>query len=757
MADHSESRADASSSVTEDALLREIARAPDSSPPIAPYRRGEVLADRFEIDRLAGAGGMGVVYQALDRLTGTLVALKLATAGATEHERFAQEARTLSELAHPAIVRYVAHGITAQGQPFLAMEWLEGEDLARRFKRAPLSEAESLATVRAVAEGLAAAHTRGVVHRDVKPSNIFLLGGDPWQAKLIDFGIVRRGSSALATTMRPVTRTGMILGTVGYMSPEQATGDPGLDARTDVFALGCVLFECLTGEAAFSGEHVVAVLAKVLREEAPRLRQRRPDLPPRLDDLVARMLSKEKARRPADGAAVLAELIAIENVSSAVPPSDPPASEVLSTGERRLLVVILAVVPDAPERLRDVVERHGGTLARLANGTLLITLSSRGATSGQVVVAAGCALELSDAFPGARIALATGIAQTSASAPTGPVIDKAASLLAGSMFPGIRLDEVTLSLLGGRFDVRQHGAEQLLSGRRSDIEAPRTLLGKVTPCIGRDKERALIEATLHECVDESVARAVLVTGPPGQGKSRLRYELVAAARKRGDIAILTARADPIGAGSAFMLVRQLIRQAIGLRGGDPSGEQHAKLRAHVASICEKVHSERIADFLGELIGVPSVEHASPQLRAARNDPQIMAGWLRRSFAEWLTAECSTRPILVVLEDLHWGDLPSVTYLDAGLRGLATKPFMLLALARPEVHESFANLWAGAPTIEVPLGRLTRRAAERLVRTALGDEIAQGKRILFPGNHAEDSERVIGFPTSYLSLLRDAFA
>jgi tetratricopeptide (TPR) repeat protein len=297
-----------------------------------------------------------------------------------------------------------------------------------------------------------------------------------------------------------------------------------------------------------------------------------------------------------------------------------------------------------------------------------------------------------------------------------------AALLAQSVSSGIRIDEATAALLGERFEVRTDGKGAALIGRRSDAEPPRTLLGKPTPCVGRDKELGLLDATLRECIDESVARAVLLTGPPGQGKSRLCHEFLSKARERGNPRILTARADPVGAGSSFMMVRQIVRRAIGLREADPAADQHTKLRTHVAGVCKEGNSARIADFIGELVGVPSTDWPSPELRSARNDPQIMAIWLGRSFGEWLAAECVTRPLLVVLEDLHWGDLPSVTYLGEALRALAAKPFMLLALARPEVRETFPNLWPASERQDIALGRLPPRAAERLVRAALGESI-----------------------------------
>jgi serine/threonine protein kinase len=136
------------------------------------------------------------------------------------------------------------------------MEWLDGEDLSRRLRRSRLSLDETLRLVTGVAEALGAAHARGIIHRDLKPSNLFLVGGRPEQVKLVDFGIAQLGD------LSRMTRTGMALGTPAYMAPEQARGDDSLDLRADLFSLGCVLFECVTGQSAFKGAHVVALLRR---------------------------------------------------------------------------------------------------------------------------------------------------------------------------------------------------------------------------------------------------------------------------------------------------------------------------------------------------------------------------------------------------------------------------------------------------------------------------------------------------------------
>src|SRR5262245_44517169 len=251
-------------------------------------QRGEVIGGRFEIEGRAGAGGMGQVFRGRDMQSGERVAVKMLLGDDGGHEaRFSTEVRVLSELSHPGIVRYVAHGVTASGEPYLAMEWLDGEDLSRRRGRCPLGVHDSIAVARSVAEALGEAHERRIVHRDLKPSNIFLVDGRIDRVKLLDFGIARMAS---ATRM---THKGGIVGTPGYMAPEQVQDNSEVDARTDVFALGCVLFECLAGQAAFAAEHPMALLAKVVCAEPPRLCDVRPEAPEALDELIFGMLAKD--------------------------------------------------------------------------------------------------------------------------------------------------------------------------------------------------------------------------------------------------------------------------------------------------------------------------------------------------------------------------------------------------------------------------------------------------------------------------------
>src|SRR5262252_7076146 len=250
---------------------------------------GRVVAGRFELQHEAGSGGMGTVYRARDLTDGATVAVKVLTGHERrEAERFGLEAAILADLTHPAIVRYVAHGVTDKGDHYIAMEWLEGEDLAARLDRQPPSVAESVALARRAGEALAHAHARGIIHRDIKPENLFLPGGAIDRLKILDFGIAR-----LTRGGRKLTLTGSVIGTPGYMAPELIRGERDITARADVFSLGCVLFQCVTGRPVFEAEESTALLAKILLQDAPRAKEVAPHLPEAIDALVGRMLAKD--------------------------------------------------------------------------------------------------------------------------------------------------------------------------------------------------------------------------------------------------------------------------------------------------------------------------------------------------------------------------------------------------------------------------------------------------------------------------------
>ncbi|MBX3203235.1 MAG: protein kinase [Labilithrix sp.] len=714
---------------------------------------GTVLAERFEIERRVSAGGMSAVFRAADRHLGGVVAVKvLYGRDEGEHrERLYREARVLEKLSHPGIVRYVAHGETAMDKPYLAMEWITGETLGKRLSRTGLTMGESVRMVTRVAETLAVAHSKGVIHRDIKPGNLILRDGNVEDPTLIDFGIARMGLGASS-----LTNTGVMLGTLGYMAPEQARGTKQLDARADVFALGAVLFKCLTGLPAFAGDDEIAILAKMLFEAPPRVRELRKDVPAALDELLARMLSRDPLQRPADSGVVAAELAALGQLDGVGIHAAREASahgDVITRGEQRLVSVVAVAshthlegeestivdgtwqgMKSLSRGLRAAIQPFGAHLESLASGMIVVTLPGRHSATDQATRAARCVLAMRAAAPNVPMVLATGRAVLEDRVPIGDAVDRAIRMLqqhqdddvalvaAGKKQP-IHVDEVTAGLLDSRFLVKSDGGGLDLAGEQASADAGRMLLGKPTPCVGRERELVMLEGVFAECVADDVARAVLVTAPAGVGKSRLRYEVLRTLRHRGDRhEVWTSRGDPMRAGSPFGMLSQIIRAAADAQDGEPPRVQREKIRARVSRTVPQRDIVRVTQFLAETLGVSMPDEDDVQLRAARHDPILMGDQMRRAFEDWLAAECREHPVVLVFEDLHWGDLPSVKFVDSALRALHDRPLMVLALARPEVKDLFPDLFAERGVQELRLKELSKKASERLVRQVLGERL-----------------------------------
>jgi tetratricopeptide (TPR) repeat protein len=712
---------------------------------------GGLLGDRFEIEQEVRAGGMGEVFHARDVVSNEAVAVKVIHDGRDHRTaRFAREVELLAELSHPGIVRYISHGATPSGERFLVMEWLDGEDLKTRLERASLTISETVTLATRVAEALDAAHARGIVHRDLKPSNLFLPGGRIDQVKVLDFGIAQKAGYA------QLTQTGTMIGTPGYMAPEQARSHGVVDARADVFALGCVLFECLTGTPAFEGDDAVAVLGKILLGEAPRVRALWPEVPEDLDALIAQMLSKDPSLRPRDGSELAAALagLGLGVHSAAVAPRTHMAIPSALTGsERRFLSVVLlgpATEDDAQAEaaLRQAIQPYSGRIEQLADGSTFVVLEAdRQVATDQAAQAARCALAMRALANDRPLAIAMGRVASTRKLPGGDVIDRASRLIAnlaqaaGNLPPigeaasrgrgaapvgSIALDEMSAGLLDARFEVIESEAGLRLHGERALMQGARTLLGRPTSCVGRDWELAALTGILDECIDEREAQAVVVVAAAGIGKSRLGAELVSRIQQRREpVAIWVGRGDSLRAGSTLDLLAQALRGALGIQGGEPLAERRDKIRARVAEHVPVAKHKRVAEFLGELIGTPfpSDDEGGAQLKAARQDAQLMSEQMRKAWMDFLEAEASVHPVLILLEDLHWGDFGTVRFIDMALRDRSERPWMVLALARPEVYDVFPRLWAERQNVqEIRLKVLGHTAGERLVRQVLGDSV-----------------------------------
>jgi len=318
-----------------------------------PTLVGTLLNGRYRLDAKVGAGGMSTVYRAFDMTLERVVAVKLMhreIAADSDHlERFRREARSVAQLSHPHIVT-VIDAAEDQGRPYIVFEYVEGETLKDRIRRnGRLSVGEAVAYAIEIARALGCAHQGQIVHRDVKPQNVLIdiEGG----AKVTDFGIAR------TLDEEGITVDGRVLGTTDYVSPEQAMGQ-AVTGQSDLYSLGVVLYEMLTGSVPFTGENQVAVAMKHVRESLPDIQSRRPEISSALAAVLDRATSKDPAQRYADDAELIADLedvLAIETARAGG-----------ATGEA---TAVLRTLPERAQRRLPLRMRYPG---RIALGVLVV-------------------------------------------------------------------------------------------------------------------------------------------------------------------------------------------------------------------------------------------------------------------------------------------------------------------------------------------------------------------------------------------------
>ena len=324
---------------------------------------GEVLADRYEVEELVGAGGMSSVYRAHDRLLERKVALKVMHQHYVDDpeyvERFRREARSVAALQHPNVVTVIDRG-EWDGRQFIVFEYVDGENLKQLIeRRGPAPVATALELAIQVGQALSFAHQQGLVHRDVKPQNV-LLNGDG-RAKVTDFGIARS-----LDVQQGTTQTGTVLGTSDYIAPEQAQGQH-VDEQTDIYSLGVVIFELLTASVPFPGTSFVAVAMRHINEPPPRIREVRPDVPLRVEAAVQRAMAKNPADRFPTMAAFCAELSAClaqlgSGATEVIAPAQPRRARAARSSSAWPVVLALLALIIAGAVAGWIVLHRNGTL-----------------------------------------------------------------------------------------------------------------------------------------------------------------------------------------------------------------------------------------------------------------------------------------------------------------------------------------------------------------------------------------------------------
>ncbi len=396
-------------------------RRSDRPPPAEVPGEGEVIGGKYVVERVLGIGGMGAVVAARHLQLGQRVALKFLLSDAARQadaaQRFLREGRAAAAIENDHIARVSDFGTLPNGAPYLVMEYLTGADLGEVLRRGgPLSQGRATDFIMQACEALAEAHARGIVHRDLKPGNLFLAARSDGTEilKVIDFGI-----SKLIASEERLTASAAIMGSPHYMSPEQLKSAKNVDARTDVWALGVILFELLAGAPPFDGDSLAGVVASIVTDPTPSIRVRRPDLVPEIDLVIQRALSKNPAQRFAS----------VGELAEALAPLSPPSSGVSLLRIRRLgsqpvyaataLTPAFSSAPPPPPPAPQVEPPNWASTKRSAvsasSGAVLLL--------GVAIAAAGIAVAIYSTMAARSIASAasgSSVEATAAPAPSAP-------------------------------------------------------------------------------------------------------------------------------------------------------------------------------------------------------------------------------------------------------------------------------------------------------------------------------------------------
>ena len=691
----------------------------------SPLTDRSLLGGRFQVEREVGRGGVGVVYRAFDLETSQWVALKLiAVEGVetAEEERFLREGKLLAELDHPHIVKLVACG-KLEEIPYVAMEWLEGEDLAARHRRAPLGLRDALEVARQIAVALDAAHRAGVIHRDIKPSNIFLLrqakDGDRPFAKLVDFGV------ALENDVR-LTRTGVVVGTPAYMAPEQAKAEGVLDARADIYSLGASLFELVAGRPPHVGPTAIATLARLVTTDAPRLSELVPQVPPALDALVATMLATEPSKRP-ERALQVAEVLAqvagdASTTDTALPRGGAAVQATAAVQGSRLFTSIVALGIPSDERA-SIVEQlraRGADAVALGHDAVAAHVGARRALGGE----AARALELGRflAEQGGKIGVATGRSKVDLTKPVGEVVDRAAALAHGAEAGQVLADTTTSELARSRFEFQARGDGSSVVG--PPLSAKRNEGSAGAPFVGREAELTQIVATYERCADERTPVVVTVVGAPGIGKSRLIREVLArVATQSAPPRIVVVRSESFGRGHPLGLAADVVRSLLGTSKGSTFEAARGALAQALPTSSDPNRGLGVAahELLARLVANEALPEGHDQ-RGARDEL-----WL--ALTEFVVQMVSREPWVLVLEDVQWADSESLGWIEHTLGRAQHQPLLVLAVARPELFrddgaKGKTALFSGRDHIRIDLRPISRRAARAIATSILGERATE---------------------------------
>jgi len=760
--------------------LRAVHPRPDDRSSV-PDRVGNYL-----IEERLGTGGMGDVYRAFDQALQRPLAIKRLlpdTVDATRKLRFRREARMAARLNHPSIVHIYDIVETDDGD-WIVMELVEGKTLDRMLRDGLPTPLRTVQLARDIADGLAEAHANNIVHRDLKASNVMVTAAG--RAKILDFGLAKtyRGGGE-----QDLSGPGAVLGTCHAMSPEQARG-LAIDHRSDLFSLGSLLYEMVTGISPFRAETAAETLTRICTYEPPGVLDLDPGIPRGLAELTHRLLSKTPAHRPHSSLDVVAALEQMER-SGALEPgrrgllprevataltldvlmgdvprpaasAPPPAAPLLSSSERRQLTVLCCEVVDAGSpsleasqafdsetlyelmmRLRPlaqkVAQRHEATVGNVVGHRVLVYFGypqsheddARRAVRAALDLIAEAADHLGAATPGEqkkpalRVGIHTGLAVVSASPDMpepvvlGTTLDVALRLQAAAAPGTVVISAATRSLVRRRFTTEPMAALPPIGGvvepfvpyRVREASGAGDDLGfDLAPLVGRARELDQL-TNRWEQARGGVGQAVLLSGEPGIGKSRLLRALrerVVEGSGEGPVRWLSMHGSVYTQNTPLHPMVTLLRRLLTTQPGEtPADRLDALLQTFALS--------EALPLFASLLDLPQAAE-SPALSAM--PPERQREETLEALVALVLAMTEGEPVILLVEDLHWLDATTLTWLERLIDQAATAPLLLVMTIRPNTLDI---PWGSrARVVQIALGALSSQDTEQLIQLLSGD-------------------------------------
>ena len=725
---------------------------------------GSVIS-HYVILEVLGAGGMGVVYRARDEQLHRLSALKFLlphrVADAAAKRRFMTEARAVAALDHPNVCTIYEIGESTEGQLYIAMPLYDGETLQARLARGLLPIDRAIRIARDMAAGLGAAHQHGIIHRDVKPSNVMLLRDE--RLKILDFGVAKVNGLSL-------TAAGAPIGTVAYMSPEQIRGEE-IDHRADIWALGVVLYEMLTGRLPFSADTPAALTYAIGTRTHLPPSEFREELPPELDELITTAIAKSPERRFSSMADLTAALDLVETaqrtprsrvtIFAGGTPTDSAPSEAPAAERRRaaVLVTLMSGYGSMVEQLDptdldevmasvraaavETVRRNGGLVNQALGEEIVSLFGIPAGHEDDDVRAVRAALELHARVRaittaaldrrGLRVAVQTGIdsgslvAQRLREGPRRYGISgrpaRTAARLAAHAAPDAVLISPDCQRLVHPFVTIEPARPIALETDASPI-VPHRVLGEsgvhtrleatdpsaLAPFTGRGAELGTLEKVVAES-QMGRGRIAVVVGDAGIGKSRIVHELRERVRSSAMV-VLQGRCRSYGGISPYHPIVEILRETVGARAGGDAAPIVAKIREIDRTL------EPFIPFYLHLLSVVSEEFPMPHHLQGEHFHAAMLD----AVAALLMAAAQRAPVLLLLEDWHWADEASREVLHRMSEVVDSHPLAVVVTTRPEPG-ILAELAATGTVVQ--LEPLERSAVAILLRALLGaDRISE---------------------------------